>query len=68
MSADRKCAHSACACSVQQGQSYCSPQCEQQARQGQHAQQAGQGGQMQAGGAASQAGRCNCGHAACQHA
>jgi len=67
MAATQKCAHQACRCDVQQGQSYCSPQCEQQARQSQQSQQGRQGGQMQAGGA-SQAGRCNCGHAACQHA
>jgi len=67
MATGQKCAHQACQCNVQPPQQYCSPQCQQQSQQ---SQQGGQR-QMQAGGGAGgqQAGaRCNCGHAACQHA
>ena len=62
--ASGKCAHSSCQCSVDAGQTYCSPSCQQQAQQSQGRQQSQQGG----GSASSGASQCGCGHAACaQH-
>jgi hypothetical protein len=64
----QKCGHQACNCTVQQGQQYCSTQCQQMAQQGgsmggsgQQQAQGGQGRQQQQGGG------CGCGHPACQH-
>lgn len=59
--ANQKCAHSSCQCSVGPGQTYCSPSCQQQAQQAPGRQQSQQG-------SSGQAGHCNCGHPACQHA
>lgn len=54
-----KCAHAGCQCSVEAGQTYCSPSCQQQAQQSSGRQQSQQG--SAAGGM-----QCNCGHAACR--
>jgi hypothetical protein len=57
----QKCAHSGCQCSVDAGQTYCSPSCQQQAQQSQGRQQSQQGSSSGQQGA-----RCSCGHAACR--
>jgi hypothetical protein len=63
----QKCAHRACNCTVQQGQQYCSTQCQQQAQQGSSGSQGGQqGAQGSQGGQQQQGGGCGCGHPACQ--
>jgi len=59
-----KCAHAGCQCSVEAGQTYCSPSCQQQAQQSPARQQSQQGSSP-----AMSTAQCNCGHAACrQHA
>ena len=58
-----KCAHPGCNCSVQAGQTYCSPYCQQ--RHG--GQQSQQGSRQQSQQGASGSSGCGCGHAACQH-
>jgi len=58
--ASGKCAHAACQCSVDPGQTYCSPACQQQAQQSSGRQQSQQG-------SSSGTMKCGCGHAACQH-
>lgn len=57
-----KCAHPGCNCSVQAGQTYCSPYCQQHG-----GQQSQQGSRQQSQQGASGSSGCGCGHAACQH-
>jgi hypothetical protein len=58
----RQCAHPGCACTVSEGQQYCSTYCQQH---GQGRQQQAQG--ASSGQAASSPHGCGCGHTACQH-
>lgn len=59
--ASGKCAHASCQCSVEAGQTYCSPSCQQQAQQSPGRQQSQQGAASSSG-----AMQCGCGHAACR--
>jgi hypothetical protein len=55
-----KCTHAGCQCTVDAGQTYCSPACQQQA------QQSPGGQQSQQGATSSGSAQCSCGHAACR--
>jgi len=55
-----KCAHTGCQCSVDAGQTYCSPACQQQA------QQSGRQQSQQGAGSTPGSAQCGCGHAACR--